>query len=187
MSREHILQKELNRRLFRLAPEPLFNDEEELEPSREMYVSADVHAALIGPFPDTIEGRRRGEFWGWMEAWMYGSEVSVSEYPFDKPPETQLARVSPVEAEFWSIRVPPPLDEDGEPIAKSLRSLGAFHAFDEFIALIWEYREIIDDDFGDYVEDVKKAWDDIFNSEPPHRGENLHEYLSRFMAYIPAG
>jgi hypothetical protein len=187
MSREDILRKELGKRLFQLQPEPLFDDEEGVELSREMYVSADVHEAVMGPFPDTLEGRRRGEFWAWMEAWMYGAEIAVSEHPFDKLPETQLARVSPVEAEFWSIRIPPPLDERGNPIAGGIRSLGAFHDFDEFIALIWEYRDIIDRDFDACVQAVQEAWSDIFSSEPPHKRDKLHEYLSRFVAYNPAG
>jgi hypothetical protein len=122
-----------------------------------------------------------------MEAWMYGAEIAVSEHPFDKLPETQLARVSPVEAEFWSIRIPPPLDERGNPIAGGIRSLGAFHDFDEFIALIWEYRDIIDRDFDACVQAVQEAWSDIFSSEPPHKRDKLHEYLSRFVAYNPAG
>jgi len=134
MSRQQILNGALGDGLFRLRPEPLFEDEEGVDPSREMYVSADVSAAVMGPFPNTLEGRRRGEFWAWLEAWMYGSEIAVSENPFDKPGETQLARVAPVEKEFWSIRVPAPLDTDGEPLADGLRSLGGFHDQDEFIA-----------------------------------------------------
>jgi hypothetical protein len=183
MSRERILREALGKRLFRLLPEPLFADEESVEPSREMYASSDVSAAVMGPFPDTLEGRRRGEFWAWLEAWMYGSEIAVSEDPFDKPGETQLARVAPVEDEFWSIRVPAPIDTDGKPLADGLRSLGGFHDQDEFIALTWEYREKIDRDFDWYVDEVREVWRDIFDSERPHKGENLYAYLTRFLAY----
>jgi hypothetical protein len=187
MSREHILREALGKRLFRLKPEPLFEDEEGVEPSREMYVSADVSAAVTGPFPDSLEGRRRGEFWAWLEDWMYGTEIGVCEDPFDKPGETQLARVAPVEDEFWSIRVPAPLDTDGQPIGDGLRSLGGFHALDEFIALIWDYREVIDHDFDSFVDEVREVWRDIFDKELPHQGDNLHAYLTRFVAYKTSG
>jgi hypothetical protein len=45
------------------------------------------------------------------------------------------ARVHPVKAEFWSIRVTAPEDTPG------IRVLGAFADKDKFIALTWDYRE----------------------------------------------
>src|SRR4029079_13062698 len=108
MSRSQILAKALaEEKLFRFTPTLLTGDtimaDEELP--REMYISANVDAATMGPFPDTKEGKRRGEFRASLEACVLGGHISVSEDPYDKPGETWLARVDPVEEQFWSIRV----------------------------------------------------------------------------------
>jgi hypothetical protein len=84
-----------------------------------------------------------------------------------------LARVDPVEKEFWSIRVTDPAETPG------IRSLGGFSGFDEFVALRWEYRENIDV-FDEEVTATIEAWRDLFKSEPPHSGSNLDEYLSQY-------
>ena len=60
-----------------------------------------------------------------------GAFISVSEDPRGKPPETMLARVDRVENEFWSIRVTEPDNTAG------IRSFGAFHALNEFVAVTW--------------------------------------------------
>jgi hypothetical protein len=106
---------------------------------------------------------------------MEGAEISVSENPDRKPPDTMLARVHPIAAEFWSIRVTDPEQTPG------IRSLGAFSDFDEFIALRWEYRENIEI-FDDEVTRTINVWRDLFKSEQPHSGSNLDEYLSFFRA-----
>lgn len=49
---------------------------------------------------------------------------------------------------------------------------------DEFIVLRWRYREEIGDNFGDEVAETIAAWQDIFDKEPPHKGEKLNEYLT---------
>ena len=85
-----------------------------------MYVSADVLAAVTPPFADTLEGERLGMFRAWLDDFVDGARISVSEDPDRKPPYAMLARVHPVDDEFWSIRVNEPLDTAG------IRSLGAF-------------------------------------------------------------
>jgi hypothetical protein len=167
MSRARILDVLLEQRgLFRL--ESLLTGDETL---RTMIVAPGIFADVMPPFADTPEGERLGELRGWLDAFMEGAEISVSENPDRKPPDTMLARVHPVEAEFWSIRVTEPETTPG------IRSLGAFSAKDEFVALRWEYREHIEI-FNDEVTATIAAWQDLFKSEPPHSGSNLDEYLT---------
>jgi hypothetical protein len=171
MSRVQILEGLLEQRgLFELKS-LLTND----EGPRRMIVAPGVFADVMPPFADTPEGERLGELRGWLDAFMEGNELSVAENPDRKPPDTMLARVRPVEAEFWSIRV---TDPDGTP---GIRSLGAFSDTDEFIALRWEYRENIDI-FDEEVQSTIEAWRDLFRSEAPHSGSNLDAYLTIYRA-----
>lgn len=162
--------------LFDLKPLPFPGDEtvvlEADDMPRRMYVSPDIAAVVEPPFADTLEGRRLGEFRALLDAFMLGAEISVSEDPYDKPPHTQLARVCPVDAEFWSFRVTEPEETSG------IRALGAFHATDEFIALRWGFREQIGHRFNEEVVETREDWQDIFDDIPPHKGVRLNEYIS---------
>lgn len=172
MSRQEIIQQHLGTRLFRhtslefqamgIPPD---------ETARILYVTADISAAVMFPFPDTLEGTRLAEFRAWLDAFIEGGEISVAEDPQNKPPGTMLARVCPIEEEFWSIRVNRPEETPG------IRSLGAFSDINEFVALTWEMREHIPD-FDEEVESVIESWKDYFGSELPHRGDSLNEYLT---------
>lgn len=152
----------------------LFVDEDEETP-RRMVVSPDIHTAVQLPFADTPEGIRCGEFRAWLESFVELGELSVSEYPFNKPPETMLARTDPIGDEVWSIRVTEPEDTPG------IRAFGSFAEQNGFIALTWALREVIDDDFAGAVEDARDTWKDYFG-EPPFKGESLDEYLTHYRA-----
>jgi hypothetical protein len=171
MSRKGILSAALDDQLlFEL--ESLFTGD---ETARTMIVSSNVMAAIMPPFPDTAIGVRRGELRAWLDSFIEGGEISVSEDPHNKPPETMLARVRPIESDFWSIRVTLPENTPG------IRALGAFTDTDEFVALTWELREDMVDFDGD-VWDAILGWKDIFGDEPPHAGDSLDEYLSNYYA-----
>lgn len=147
------------------------------ETARTMIVTPDVLAAVRFPFPDTEEGRRLGAFRYWLDCFSECSQISVAEDPFRKPQDTMLARVGPVEDEFWSIRVTEPEKTDG------IRCLGAFAERDKFIALTWEYREIINNKFSKEVEAAQAMWQGMFGKEPPFSGDTLDDYLTN---YYPA-
>lgn len=176
MSRQQILQNVLGKKLHQLMPLPFPGDTSVVlgfdDLPRQLYVSSDVDLAVMPPFADTDEGKRLGEFRAWLDGFMLGSVISVCQDPYLKPPETDFARVDPPESEIWSIRLREPKDSDG------LRALGGFLALDEFIVLRWRYREEIGDNFGDEVAETIAAWQDIFDKEPPHKGEKLNEYLT---------
>ena len=141
-----------------------------------MVVSNDIMAVVDAPFPETDMGQRLAELRQMLDAFSEGGQLSVSEHPYDKPPDTHLARVDPVSLEFWSIRVTDPEETAG------VRVFGAFADKDTFVALTWEFREHIQL-FDEEVKAVKEAWEDLFGSEPPLSGERLDEYLSNY--YTP--
>ena len=143
------------------------------ETARDIYVSPSIMASVAPPFPfpDTEEGERLAEFCAWLDVFVEGGELSVSEDPDNKPPETMLARVHKIEDEFWSIRVTEPERTPG------IRAFGAFVDTDEFVALTWTMREDIEI-FNDEVAEAKAIWKDHFGSEIPHHGSTLNAYLT---------
>jgi hypothetical protein len=141
--------------------------------ARAMFASRDVLVAVSPPFPDTEQGQRLGEFRAWLDSFVEGGEISVAENPNEKPPDAMLARVAPVEDEFWSIRVTEPEDTAG------IRALGGFAGKDKFVCLIWDYREGIPV-FDEEVEAARVAWRDLFGSQRPFRGESPDEYLTNY-------
>lgn len=146
------------------------------ETARSMIVSGEVLAAVTPPFPETEEGRRLGEFRGWLDSFLEGGELSVAENPDRKPPDAMLARVHPVEAEFWSIRVTLPEDTPG------IRAFGAFAEKDKFLVLTWDKRELIGDEFNDAVNEVRSTWFSYFQTEKPFSGVSLDDYLTNYIA-----
>ena len=148
--------------------------------ARTMIVSPDILAVVTPPFPDTEEGRRLGEFRAWLDSFSENAEISVAEDPFQKPPDVMLARVAPVEKEFWSIRVTEPEDTAG------IRALGGFAAKDKFVSLTWDYREGIPI-FEDEVGIVCGAWRNLFGVVGPFSGESLDEYSQTTGLSEPVG
>ena len=169
MSIETILQEHLDSGKLVLLESTLTGD----ETARLMAVSADVEAVVTPPFADTEEGKRFAEFRAWIDGFLEGNELSVSEDPFEKPPDTMFARVDPVEKEFWSIRVMDPEDTPG------IRGFGGFAGLDVFVALTWALREDIDD-FDNEVTEIEDTWRDYFDDEPPFSGDSLDEYLTTY-------
>jgi hypothetical protein len=151
---------------------PLMGDDEETP--RIVYVTADIAAAVEFPFSDTVEGERLGHFRAWLDDFVAGAYISVSEDPDRKPPWTMLSRVHDVRDEFWSIRIHEPLATAG------IRSLGAFWSLNEFVALTWAKREDIGADFNDEVKEAQERWRDLFKTETPHSGDSLDEYLTNY-------
>ena len=166
MSIVQILHKLLGSKLFELGT--LFTGE---ETARTMIVSADILAVVTPPFADNLDGERFAEFRGWLDNFSLNGEISVAENPEHKPFDAMLARVRPVEADFWSIRVTAPEQTPG------IRALGAFFGPDSFIALTWERREEMVD-FDGNVEEAVAKWKDLFGARRPFRGRNLNEHIT---------
>lgn len=144
------------------------------ETARKVFVAPDVIAAVEPPFQETMNGDRMEEFRAVLDAFSEGARFSVAEDPYDKDPYAMLARVHPVEDELWCIRVMDPEDTDG------IRCFGAFVQKDEFVALMWEYREVIDRDFDAAVTEAGDVWQDFFGTERPFFGDKIDEYITNY-------
>jgi hypothetical protein len=136
-----------------------------------MIVAPEILRAVSPPFSRNLQGARLAEFRQWLDAFSEGAQITIAENPRDKPPDAMMARVEPVEAEFFSIRVTDPEATPG------IRCFGGFAEKDKFIALTWDFREDIEN-FDDAVAIVQAAWRELFGGDTPHSGENLDEYLT---------
>lgn len=139
--------------------------------ARTIIAYKEVFDGASEPFPDNFNGVRLEAFRATLDAFTTGEELSVAERPRDKPPDTMLARIDPVEHEVWAIRaILPP---------HGIRCFGRFAAKDTFIALTWAYREDIDrEDWPYEIRRCLDAWSGLFDPFQPFKGANLHEYLS---------
>ena len=143
---------------------------------RIMIVSEEVRDAVRPPWPKNWEGLRQSGFRGTLDAFTRGERVSVAERPFDKPNYAFLARVDPVADEVWDIR-----SIDPNP---GIRCLGGFGGKDFFIALTWNYREILSGEYEwrDELQRCKSDWKELFDQIPRFHEGALDGYLSNYFA-----
>jgi hypothetical protein len=147
---------------------------------REIFISDEVNAVAHPPWPATALGRRHAQMRGYLDAFTEGRRITATDAPYRKPKSTFLARVDPVSDDFFSMRCIDP--------KPGLRVLGAFAAFDLFVALTWNCRENLPSDdplnkpWRDEIERCKAAWRRLFYTYPPHHGSSLNAYLSNFTA-----
>lgn len=144
--------------------------------ARELYVTPEIDGYAAPPFADTREGERFAEMATYFDEFCELTMVTVSEDPFNKPPDVMMARVHPIADEFWSMRVTDPEDTSG------IRVLGGFCAKDAFVALMWDFRENIGDNFDEEVDELKAIWRDYFGDLSPYTGSSLDDYLTNYDA-----
>ncbi len=97
--------------------------------------------------------------------------MSVGEDPDNKDPDALIARVHPIQDEFWDLRVTAP--------KPGIRAFGGFAELDAFVCLTWEFRDAIDEDnFSAEVERCKEEWRKLFGNTPPFKGDNIDAYLT---------
>lgn len=135
---------------------------------RHLVMSSDVRAAIIDDFPKDWD--RHAALLDFFQTFAEQGLLSVSEDPDEHPPDTMVARNSPVDWGFWDFRV-----YAGK---KSIRVGGGFASKDTFVALTWDYREAIGDEFNQFVLDTRDAWDDLFAPLTPFKGNRYDDYLS---------
>ena len=143
---------------------------------RRLYVTPEIDGIARKPFADTHKDERLAELAASLDAFCELNEITVSENPDDKPRDVMLARVRPVNREFWSMRVTEP---EGSP---GIRVLGGFAGRDEFVALAWDMRENISD-FDEEVKEVSSVWNDYFGTILPFQGVELDDYLTNYYAF----
>ena len=144
--------------------------------ARNLYVVPDLDAFTRPPFQDTLEGERYAAIAQYFDAFCELNMISVSQNPHQKPADTMLARVHPIEQEFWSMRIVAPEETAG------IRVFGAFCAKDSFVALAYEFREHIDD-FDAEVAQANDLWNDHFGRTAPFSGNNLNDYLTNYTEF----
>jgi hypothetical protein len=142
------------------------------ETARTIYADAEIVAVTTEPFGETLRGVRLAEFAQTLDAFSEGGRFSVAADPRSKPKDAMLARVDPVDAEIWCLRVTAPEQTPG------IRALGAFVAKDEFAVVAWHYREHMS--FNDDVAEAQQAWLRLFGGIAPHQGDRIDDYLSNF-------
>jgi hypothetical protein len=143
------------------------------ETARTIFATKDVLDAISPPFSDDRDGEMHAEFKATIDAFLEGNEITVAEDPYDKPADTMLARVDPVEAGVWDLRIFAP--------RPGIRCLGCFWHCDVFVALVWDYRENFDGDWPEYIQECLSAWRRLFGDRQPVSGgldEHLTEYFS---------
>jgi hypothetical protein len=115
------------------------------ETPRTVFVSNELHEIVNGPpWPATWEGRRHANLRALFDGFTEGDWITVAENPFDKNSRAILARVAPPEDEIWDFRCLDP--------RPGIRAFGRFSEPNTFIALTWNYREIVD-----WSHEVKKV------------------------------
>jgi hypothetical protein len=142
--------------------------------ARRMIVTPEIDALAKPPFEDTTVGERHAALAQYLDAFCELNEITVSEVPDAKPRDIMLARVSPVEDDFWSMRVTDPEDTPG------MRILGAFCDLDCFVGLTYDFRENIYD-FDEEVLSVKESWKEYFGDLKPLKGKTLDDYLTNYV------
>ena len=141
---------------------------------RTLFVSKKVWEAVHEPFPDGKEVLH-SEFRQTLDGFLEGGEMSVGEDPYTKASDALMARVGPVEDEFFDFRVTAPYPQ--------IRTLGGFAEKDTFVLLTWQYRDVIADDFNGEVElCCKDELQRLFGQTQPHKGKTLDDYLSNWIA-----
>jgi hypothetical protein len=140
-------------------------------PNRTIWVSEEVYYEVQPPFGESIAEERRAFFRDALDAFTNHFRFTVGQDPFDKASGAMLARVHPVEGEFWDIRTIEPPD--------GIRCFGAFAGCDEFVALTWDYRENIRD-FNAAVLECRGVWSNLFGSIVPYSGDSLDAYLTNY-------
>jgi hypothetical protein len=143
------------------------------ETVRSVYATPEILAITREPFGDTLHDERLAEFAQTLDAFSEGGRISIAQNPDQKPWDAVLARVHPVSAEFWSIRVTAPEETPG------IRAFGGFVGKDEFAVLTWHLREEMSS-FDADVMLAREAWANLFGNSGPHRAGTLDDYLSDY-------
>jgi hypothetical protein len=153
-----------------------FEPEIPLTVKRHLVMSSDVRRAIRDDFPMAYDGH--AALLDFFLRFANCDRFAVSEDPDDHPPYTEIARNRPVGWELWDFRV-----YAGK---QSIRVGGGFADKDTFVAITWDYRKSIGDDFDSFVEETRSTWDDLFAPLTPFKGVTFHDYLSNcYLAYPP--
>jgi hypothetical protein len=157
-----------------IARKELFCLESEMlgdETPRTLFLTEEVRSAVYRPFPSD-KGVLHAEFRQHLDAFLEGGCISVGNDPKTKAAYAMMARVAPVEDEFFDFRVTAPQPQ--------IRAFGGFAACDTFVLVTWNYRAEIAENFDAEVERCKHEWQSLFGRITPFKGKSLDEYFTNF-------
>lgn len=142
------------------------------ETPRTIFVSSEVANVVLGPWPDTPDGRRHARARAVLDGFIEGDELTVGWDPFNKDGRAILARVSPITARVFDFRC---LDPN-----PGIRILGSFAEVDTFVALVWEYRENLEsaEDWNSIVRRSQAEWKRLFGDDEALFGASLNDHLT---------
>ena len=139
------------------------------ETPRAVFVTSELKEIVDGPpWPTTWEGQRHAELRALFDGFTEGDRITVGERPFEKDPRAIMARTHPIKDEVWDFR-----SLQRKP---GIRAFGRFSEPNTFIALTWNYREIVD--WECEIKRCKAAWEKLFPDTPPFTGHNINEYIT---------
>jgi hypothetical protein len=136
---------------------------------RTLFLSEEVRRAVFKPFPAGHEVLH-GEFRQELDAFLELSFIPVGEDPKTKEGHARMARVCPVEDEFFDFRITSPQPQ--------IRAFGGFASKDTFVSVSWNYRDAIHEDFDAEVARCKVEWQKLFGTIKPFKGKTIHDYLT---------
>jgi hypothetical protein len=140
---------------------------------RSLFVTKDVLDAVTYPFPEDYRVLH-AEFRQTLDGFLEGGEMSVGDDPDTKASDALMARVKPVERDFFDFRITSPYP--------AIRAFGGFAEKDVFVIVSWQYRDVIGDDFDAEVSLCKLKWEKLFGRTPPFKGKSLNDHLSNFVS-----
>lgn len=165
MSIHTLIRQHLNNELFLLSSE--FGGE---DTPRSIFFSVEVKEIIDGAYS---AGRNKTKFSNakaLLDSFIDLGEMTVGMDPFNKEQTALMAKVSPVQYGLFDFRAIDP--------KLGIRIFGGFAEPDCFVALTWNFRESIADDFDSEVERCMKEWSRLFANVGPHQGINLDDYIT---------
>lgn len=139
-----------------------------------MFVSPELYKLTeTGPWKNAAEEIRFGRLRADLDDFTGNAILTVAWEPYDAG-NAYFGRLDPINEEVWDIRSRDP--------APAIRVLGSFADTDLFIGLVWGLRK----DWGDRKSRewrdarirTNTAWRALFPSYEPHKGGQLHDYLT---------
>ncbi|MCR6734372.1 MAG: hypothetical protein NVV83_09925 [Afipia sp.] len=143
------------------------------ETPRSIFVSLEVKDALSQPFPKGQEVLH-SEFRQTLDAFLEHGEMTIGNDPRVKASDALMARVDPLEDEFFDFRITSPRPQ--------IRAFGGFAELNVFVLITWNYRDAIKRDFDGEVARCKREWQRLFGSTMPFKGRKLDDYLTNFLS-----
>ena len=141
---------------------------------RHLFVSPEIYKLVeTGPWMDVAEERRFGQLRANLDDYTRDAPLTVEWNPFEAR-DAYFGRLDPIVDEVWDIR-----SRDPSP---AVRVLGSFADTDVFVGLVWGWRKEWGDKDSREWRDARvrttTEWRKLFPTHAPHKGEDLHAYLT---------